>query len=207
MYEQITQSLRQAYDCKVNEREAKDVASWKKQERERFLAKLQAEDKTTLLEVGAGTGNHGLFFQEQGLDVTCTDLSPAMVEACRRKGLKARVVDFLSLDFVDPFDAVFAMNALLHVPKIEFLNVLSTIHHVLRPGGLFYLGQYGGTSFEGIWPDDHYAPKRFFAYYTDEDIKKLVSTVFEEVHFRSVSLQEPGEDKLDFHFQSLVLRA
>jgi len=60
----------------------------------------------SLLEVGAGTGQDSLYFQEQGLRVLCTDLSPAMVELCQAKGLDARIADFLSLD-VPPasFDA------------------------------------------------------------------------------------------------------
>jgi SAM-dependent methyltransferase len=72
------------------------------------------------LEIGAGTGNDGLYFQNNGLDVTCTDLSPDMVNLCREKGLKAYVMDFLSLDFPPgSFDAIYALNCLLHVPTRE----------------------------------------------------------------------------------------
>jgi 2-polyprenyl-3-methyl-5-hydroxy-6-metoxy-1,4-benzoquinol methylase len=52
--------------------------------------------------VGAGPGHDSRYFQEQGLRVLCTDLSPTMVELCKAKGLDARVADFLSLGVIVP---------------------------------------------------------------------------------------------------------
>jgi cyclopropane fatty-acyl-phospholipid synthase-like methyltransferase len=89
MYNQVINDLRKAYDQKVEERDSKSPDAWKIEERQRFLTLLQAEGKSTLLEIGAGTGIHGKFFQENGLDVICTDLSPEMVQCCRAKGLTA----------------------------------------------------------------------------------------------------------------------
>src|SRR5690606_27119632 len=106
--------------------------------------------------------------RDQGLDVTCTDLSPEMVALCRAKGLHAHVMDFLHLDFPPAsFDAVFALNCLLHVPGADLDRVLTEIHRMLRPSGLFFYGVYGGWSFEGVWPDDQHDPKRFFVFYPD----------------------------------------
>jgi transglutaminase-like putative cysteine protease len=58
--------------------------------------------------------------------VLCTDLSPAMVELCKAKGLDARVADFLSLG-VPPAscDAVYALNCLLLVPTPDMPRVLT----------------------------------------------------------------------------------
>lgn len=54
------------------------------------------------------------------LQVVATDLSPAMVGFCRQKGLDAHVMDFLHLDFpAGSFDAVYALNCLLHVPNAD----------------------------------------------------------------------------------------
>ena len=41
-----------------------------------------------MLEIGAGTGIHGLFFQQNELAVVSTDLSAEMVRLCRAKGLE-----------------------------------------------------------------------------------------------------------------------
>lgn len=212
MYNQVIDTLRDAYDQKVDERDAKDIAPWKAKERDVFLSHLHENHgeilhPITLLEIGAGTGKMGHYFQAQGLDVICTDLSPAMVDACRQKGLDARVMDFLTLEFEDSsFGAVFALNTLLHVPKADFDNVLRSISRVLKPNGLFYLGQYGGNDFEGTHEDDHYRPKRFFSHFTDEDIKEAVSQVYEILYFGVVEFGPKETGEKSYNFQSLILR-
>ena len=89
-----------------------------------MLRTASAENRTRLLEIGAGTGTHGLYFQEGGLEVVSTDLSAAMVEACRAKGLEAIQADFLNLPFEAEFDIVFGLNCLLHVPQEGLHEVL-----------------------------------------------------------------------------------
>ncbi len=41
------------------------------------------------------------------------------------------------------------------------------IQRVLAPGGLFYMGVWGGWDFEGILADDSYRLQRFFSFCTD----------------------------------------
>jgi SAM-dependent methyltransferase len=203
MYQQVIAELRTAYNRKVDERVDRPLEPWKVTERARFLAQLQAEGKLSLLEIGAGPGLDSLFFQQNGLTVTCTDLSPAMVEHCRSLGLDAHVMDFANLDFAsERFDALFARNCLLHVPRADFPAILRQLHTLLKPGGLFYLGQYGGVDQEGVWAQDHYEPKRFYSRYLDEQIEALVTPRFELVEFRRV----PVDDGTTGHFQSLTLR-
>ena len=203
MYDDIIADLRAAYDRAVEERENRPVSPWKLEERQRFLDLLRQEQKTTLLEIGAGTGRDSLFFQEQGFQVTCTDLSPAMVEHCRQKGLNAQVMDFRYLDFpAERFDAVYALNCLLHVPNSDLPAVLQQIQRVLKRGGLMFLGVYGGTAAEGPAPEDTYEPKRFFSWRTDEHIQAMVRPYFQIVSFKTIPL--PGEQ--DEHVQSLILR-
>lgn len=202
MYKQVIDNLRNAYDQKVSEREARDLIAWKAAERGEFLALLQNEGKHNLLEVGAGTGIHGKFFQDNGLEVICTDLSPNMVACCREKGLQAHTMDFLNLDFpTKSFDAVFAMNCLLHVPRRDLAHALVSIRDLLRPGGLFYWGQYGGIQQEGINAEDHYTPKRFFSFLTDEQVKDYAARYFELLSFNSIHLEED-----EMHYQGMVLR-
>jgi len=203
MYNQVIQDLRQAYDRKAEERDHKELSPSKLRERDQFLSLLQQEGKQTLLEIGAGTGQFSKFFQDSGLTVVCTDLSPEMVRLCRAKGLTAYTMDFLSLDFADgSFDAVFALNCLLHVPKKDLPQVLGRIRAVLKPGGLFYLGMYGGKEQEGVWPEDDYEPKRFFCFHTDDQLRAAVSQFFRVESFQQILLEADEE----FHFQSLILR-
>lgn len=201
-YEALLEHLQIAYDRAADEREERDVQAWKQAERRQFLVRLQADAARSLLDIGAGAGAHGKFFQESGLSVTCTDLSPALVEGCRRKGLTAHVMDFLHLDFPEgAFDAPYAMNCLLHVPRADLGRVLAAVSRPLRPGGLFYWGQYGGRDEEGVYEGDHYSPKRFFSRLRNETMVKAASDLFEVVDFHTVAL----DDDVDF-FQSLTLR-
>jgi SAM-dependent methyltransferase len=202
-YQQVLTSLRAAYSREsAMQRNQAGKEPWKVAEREKFLALLRQEGKTTLLEVGAGTGQDSLFFQENGMHVVCTDLSPAMVELCREKGLEAYVMDFLSLDFLPvSFDAIYALNCLLHVPSSGLPAVLRKLRELLRPGGLFFLGVYGGVEQEGVYEDDAHKPPRFFARHTDEFMLRATAPFFDLVSFKAI----PLNDK-DFHFQSMILR-
>lgn len=203
MYDDVLDDLRESYNRNAPARETYDIASWKVAERQHFLSLVQKEAKTHLLEIGAGPGRDGKFFQDNGLNVICTDLSPEMVALCRAKGLTAYTMDFLSLDFPPgSFDAIYALNCLLHVPTRDLNRVLETLRNLLKSGGLLYVGVYGGPASEGIWPEDTCSPKRFFAFRTDAQMQDIMAAFFEQVYFKTVELDGDTEH----HFQSMILR-
>jgi SAM-dependent methyltransferase len=200
-YDEIRQNLRVSYDGAADSRDQRAKQDWKLAERAGFLSRVQAENCTRLLEIGAGTGQDSAFFAQHGLSVVATDLSAEMVARCRQKGLDARVMDFSRLEFGDDaFDAVHAMNCLLHVPNANLPGVLAEISRVLRPGGLFFLGVYGGSQGEGPADADDHVPARFFSWRSDEQILQFASQQFEVVDFHVAA---PGTNH---RFQSLTLR-
>jgi SAM-dependent methyltransferase len=154
------------------------------------------------LEVGAGTGQDSLFFQQEGLAVVAVDLSPVMVEHCRSKGW--RRTSGTSCTWTSRpgrSDAVFAMNCLLHVPNRDLPAVLTAIRAVLRPGGLLFVGVYGGAeSIEGPIEGDQHVPPRFFSWRTDEQLLGFVA----EAGFGVVDFH-PVDTGRGFRFQSLTL--
>jgi SAM-dependent methyltransferase len=197
-------TLRASYDAQVQSREAMTTSDWKVKERLDFLTLAKQDGVKTILELGAGPGKDSVFFQANGFDVTCTDLSPEMVKLCQQKGLKALVMDLGHIEFpANSFDSVYAVNCLLHIPKQEFFLAMEGISNVLKPNRLFYLGLYGGYDFEGIWIDDTYEPKRFFSFYEDEILQREVAKHFTIESFKRVEVAD-DDDKL--HFQSMVLR-
>jgi SAM-dependent methyltransferase len=198
----LKESLKASYNEKADSRDKADIGEWKIVELKSYIDALNNEEFRTVLDIGAGSGQHGKYLLDHDFDVTCIDLSPSMVETCRMKGLKAEAMDYYTLDFdAESFDAVWAMNTLLHVPKVSLPAVLKNIHTVLKEDGLFYMGVYGGKDSEGVWEDDTYIPKRFFSFYTNEDIQDVVSPLFEVLNFHVVSEAGGSMD-----FQSLLLR-
>ncbi len=126
-----------------------------------------------------------------------------MINLCQAKGLKAYVMDFLSLDFPPgSFDAIYALNCLLHVPTDDLPAVLRKLHELLRPEGLFFLGVYGGFEQEGTHEKDEHNPPRFFAHHTDEFMQQVTAPFFEIVSFKTILLQ--GKT---WHFQCMILRS
>ncbi len=190
---QIKSDLAAAYDRMAHLRDMDRFEEWKRTERRRFAAQMMKEGKTNLLEIGSGTGRDGVWFQENGLEVTAIDLSPKMIEVCRRKGLKAKVMDFSAPDLPeDHFDAIYSLNAMLHVGSEDFESTLSTLKGLLKANGLMYLGQYGGSNFEGILEKDNYRPKRFFNFPDEARLKAFIEPVLTIERFTTIPL--PGKD-------------
>lgn len=203
MVDQLTKQLREAYNHKVEERDRQALAPWKIEERQSFLGLLQKHDKTRLLDIGAGPGTHAKFFQDSGLQVTCTDLSPEMVKRCRQKGLTAYVMDFLSLDFpAASFEAVFAMNCLLHLPPEDLPGALRILARLLAPDGFFYWGQYGGPNRAGVWPKDHYQPRRYFSFLSDAVMHEVAAEHFAVHSFKTIAPEPDSE----IYYQAIILR-
>jgi SAM-dependent methyltransferase len=155
-----------------------------------------------IVDLGSGPEHQANYLQNNGCEVTCVDLSEEMVSICREKGLEAFAMDFHTLDFaLESFDAVWTMNALLHVPKDSLLQVLKNIEGVLKPDGFMYMGLYGGYESEGIWENDTYRPQRFFSFCEDEHIQEKVSEVFDIEQFAVLPIEGMQTD-----YQSIIAR-
>ena len=196
--------LRQAYDANALFRDRSAFPEWKRAERDRFLSHLQAAGSKQLLEIGAGTGRDARFFADADCKVMCIDLSPEMIQLCLDKGLEAQVMDVAGMSFPDAsFEAVYAFNSLLHLPKRELPSVLQEIRRVLAPGGLFYFGTYGGYDHEGIYKKDDHTPHRFFSFYEAAHIRHVVSQCFDVLELQSLEI--PGTSTR-IRFQSILLQ-
>lgn len=115
------------------------------------LGALAALPTTRLLEAGCGTGVFAArCMSELGCEVTALDLSPAMVEAARARGVPAVVGDVEHLPFPDAsFDAVVAAWMLYHVRHLD--RGLAQISRVLRPGGRLVAVTNGEEQLAELW--------------------------------------------------------
>jgi SAM-dependent methyltransferase len=95
--------------------------------------------KTSLLDLGAGPGQHSLFFQERGLEMVSIDLSFEMCRLNREKGIAVAQMNLCQFGLKpDAFGAVWSLNCLLHLPKNEMPGVLENIRDILVPEGIFF---------------------------------------------------------------------
>lgn len=93
--------------------------------------------KGKILDVGCGAGSHGLYLQENGLDVTAIDISENAVKACQLRGLKnVKVQDVLDLEN-EKFDTILLlMNGTgIFRTLAECSKYLQKLKSLLKPDG------------------------------------------------------------------------
>lgn len=115
------------------------------------LAALAAVPTRRLLEVGCGSGAFASRCREAlGCEVLAVDISDAMVESARAKGVDAVVGTVEALPYPDgSFDAVVAAWMLYHVRDLD--RGLSEIARVLRPGGRLVAITNGEGHLSELW--------------------------------------------------------
>lgn len=202
MDEQVKQIIIESYNTNKELRDVDTISLLQQKELDKFIEATRHIKNARILDLGAGSGIYAKYFKNQGLDVTCIDISPEMVELCLKKNLHAKVMDFYDLKYEDnTYDAIWSMNTLLHVPKSSIDVVLNEVKRTLKDNGIFYLGILGGESFEGIYEKDFYKPKRYFSFYTNNELKDLIERYFHIEYFDNV---EVGNEHL--FYQSIIIR-
>lgn len=102
---------------------------------------------STVVEVGAGTGQFALAIAAWCARVVAVDVSPVMIAALRAniEATSATNLDVVRAGFLtyehrgEPADLVYSRYALHHLPDFWKAIALERVRHVLRPGGLLRL--------------------------------------------------------------------
>ena len=106
-----------------------------------LVGMLDPKPGETILDLGCGDGVLTAEIQKLGANAIGVDGAPAMVDAARKLGIDARLMDGQNLDLPERFDAVFSNAALHWMP-----NAAAAVHGVqrhLKAGGRF-VGEMGG---------------------------------------------------------------
>jgi SAM-dependent methyltransferase len=104
------------------------------------LLKLQPGER--ILDLGCGDGVLSKRIADLGGFVVGADSSSEMVDAAKKRGVDARLMDAHDLRFNSEFDAVFC-NASLHWMKRDPDAVIAGVKRALKPGGRF-VAEMGG---------------------------------------------------------------
>ncbi|HUN56912.1 MAG TPA: methyltransferase domain-containing protein [Candidatus Binataceae bacterium] len=95
-----------------------------------------------ILDLACGDGILTVKIAATGASVYGVDGSADMIKAANARGIEARVMDGMNLQFHHEFDAVFS-NAALHWMKADPDAVIRGVAHALKPGGRF-VAEMGG---------------------------------------------------------------
>ncbi len=124
-------------------RKAVDIGLWAS---EKKLIEKHFTLKSTVLDVGCGTGRTTIELFKAGYAVVGIDITPAMIDAAKQiaheRGLEIdyRIGDATKLDFPNEFfdSALFSFNGWSQIPGHEQrMRALQEIYRVLKPGGYF----------------------------------------------------------------------
>jgi SAM-dependent methyltransferase len=119
----------------------KSATDWR--EDVEVLRALGIGEKSTVVDLGAGTGSFAQAIAPHVARVVAVDVSVPMVAAIRARGVEAVLAGFLSYRHEgDPPDAVYTRNALHHLPDFWKAIALNRIAHLLRPGGVLRLKDF-----------------------------------------------------------------
>jgi SAM-dependent methyltransferase len=155
------------------------------------ISVLRERRAGSLLDVGSGKGEPGIFALEHGWHVVGVDPSPAACEIATRRGIDARVGMLASaqLDDVAPFDAVMFHHSLEHVESPR--RDLELARSLVRDDGIVLIS---------VPNFDSWSARRFGASWYDLDVPRhrthftrrsldqlLTATGFKPLHYSTQS--------------------
>jgi len=156
-----------------------------------------------ILDMGCGFGEHSLYFQEKGFEVTAIDLSRTMVDKAKSIGVNAIIMDMEHMDLPqNMFDGIWAVTSLLHIPKDKVDKIFSDMHSLLKKDGILYVcvkegigekiikeSETGAERFYSLWKEKELVEKaeKYFSLLESERTV-LGETVFLKFFFKKVSV-------------------
>ncbi len=149
-----------------------------------------SKSKPLILDVGCGDGRHCIIIEKNGGKAIGIDLSQAMLEEAKTLYPEGdfREMDMRNLSFDnDFFDGIWASGSIYHVPKAKIDEVIEEFREVLKMNGIlavnFKIGRGEGMEAE---PKSYSGSPRYFAYYTEKEMRNMISSFgFEELESSS----------------------
>jgi len=160
-----TSSWRRFFEATAGRYDKEDFTRATDTEVQQLVGLLDLAPGQRVLDVGCGTGRHAVPLASRGLQVTCVDLSPAMLDRARARAADAGVE--LELHEADArhlpedlagFDVAlclcegaFCLVADGAEPLAHDRAILAAIHRALRPGGRLVLTALSAARLLEAW--------------------------------------------------------
>ncbi len=116
--------------------------------RGRIVELLELDEKTSVLEPGAGTGGLTRFMVDAGADVTCVDRAPTMLKRLRARVPEATVIVSAAAEFQseERFDRALLALFLHEQTSADRVRILRMARAHLAPGGLVVVADTSAPS-------------------------------------------------------------
>ena len=177
---------------------------------------LKKDKNKKIIEFGSGCGQLALMLQNAGYDVIATDIVDDFLNEQNKIGIN-NVIKYNFLK--DDYDSIFNFKADLivswrnpHLDMDDMKKLFDVAHNALNDNGLLIINFQNadvhpeaellpnGTKYNyKILEDKKTKEKRFYAYYTKEDIDKLRKDLFEIKEYHN----EGGKEKKNWHVLTL----
>ncbi len=160
----------------------KDLEPAQIKKREEFINMLPK--KAWIIDIGCGPGRDALFFTGHGLRVTGIDLSKKTIVKARLIAPKAdfQVMDFRKLSFPDElFDGAWFGASIFCVEKSHAGRIIENVYRILKKNGVMNISFKEGKG-EGFELDKRYDREKFYAYYTEEEVRPLLLNPGFKIH-------------------------
>lgn len=179
-------------------------------------SQLQKDKSKRIIEFGSGCGQLAFMLQSAGYDVIATDTVDAFLNEQDRIGInKVKRFNFLLDDYSDVFD--FKADLIVswrnpHLDMDDMKKLFNVAYNALKDDGLLIINFQNadvhpnanilpnGTKYEyKILEDKKTKEKRFYAYFSKEDIDYLRKDLFEIDEYHN----EGGKEQKNWHVLTL----
>lgn len=180
------------------------VSDFRRELYERFRTVLRREQRSRLLDVGAGPGTDTANWREDGFPAIGVDLAFGHAARMRERDVPAAVASLHHLPFASAsFDSLWTMSTFVHVPDASLDTALAELVRVVAPGAPLGIGTWGGLDFEGVPEFGEHRPYRFFALRSHDRWRRALET-HGEVEELLTYERNVGHD---WQYQFAILRA
>lgn len=183
-----------------------------------YVEEQISKDKSKkIIELGSGCGQLSFMLQKSGYDITATDIVNSFLDEEKRIGInKIKKYNFLTDDYDKTFDTKSDLIVSWRNPHLDMddmKKLFNVVYDALNDNGLFIINFQNsdvhpealllpnGTKYNyKILEDKKTQEKRFYAYYSKEDIDSLRKNLFDIKEYHN----EGGKDKKNWHVLTLI---